>query len=76
MTESLQILVILYVLMIKSIFKMNKEIAIPTKLIMNKIFLIRGQKIILDRYLAELYQVETKYLKRQVRRNIEILCLS
>ncbi len=50
---------------------MNKDITISTKLIINKIFLIRGQKIILDRYLAELYQVETKYLKRQVRRNIE-----
>lgn len=36
-----------------------------------KIFLIRGQKVMIDRDLAELYGVETKYLNRQVRRNIE-----
>jgi len=33
--------------------------------------LIRGQKVMLDRDLAQLYGVETKQLKRQVRRNIE-----
>jgi hypothetical protein len=31
---------------------------------------IRGQKVMLDRDLAELYGVETKQLKRQVRRNL------
>jgi len=36
-----------------------------------KIFLIRGLNVMLDRALAELYGVETKYLTRQVRRNIE-----
>jgi hypothetical protein len=36
-----------------------------------KIFLIRGVSVMLDRDLAELYGVETKYLTRQVRRNIE-----
>lgn len=41
------------------------------KTIIRKIFSIRGQKIILDVDLAALYEVETKYLKRQVRRNIE-----
>lgn len=39
--------------------------------ITNKIYLIRGQKVMLDSDLANLYQVETKYLKRQVRRNLE-----
>jgi hypothetical protein len=34
------------------------------------IYLIRGEKVMLDRDLAALYGVETKYLKRQVRRNI------
>ena len=43
-----------------------------TELISTKIFEIRGQKIMLDRDLAELYQVETKYLKRQVNRNKEM----
>jgi len=35
------------------------------------IYLIRGQKVMLDSDLAELYGVETKMLKRAVRRNIE-----
>ena len=34
-----------------------------------KIFLIRGQKVMLDRDLAELYGIETKALKQAVRRN-------
>ncbi len=38
---------------------------------MNKIYIIRGQKVMLDRDLAELYDVETKRLKKQVKRNIE-----
>jgi hypothetical protein len=40
-------------------------------LIQNKILSIRGQKILLDRDLAELYGVETKRLNEAVRRNIE-----
>ncbi len=36
----------------------------------NKIYEIRGQKVMLDFDLAELYEVETKYLKRTVRRNM------
>jgi phage regulator Rha-like protein len=39
--------------------------------IKNKIFVIRGKKVMLDEDLAELYDVETKQLTRQVRRNIE-----
>jgi hypothetical protein len=39
--------------------------------IQSKIFEIRGQKVILDFDLAELYGVETSQLKRSVRRNIE-----
>lgn len=34
------------------------------------IYQIRGQKVMLDRHLAELYQVETRTLKQAVRRNI------
>lgn len=37
----------------------------------NKIYEIRGQKVMLDFDLAEMYGVETKYLKRIVRRNSE-----
>lgn len=41
------------------------------EVLMNKIYMIRGQKVMLDRDLAELYGVETKRLKEQVKRNIE-----
>ena len=37
----------------------------------SKIHNIRGVQVMIDRDLAELYGVETKYLKRQVQRNIE-----
>ena len=40
-------------------------------LIQNKIYEIRGQRVMLDFDLAALYQVETKRLKEAVRRNIE-----
>ncbi len=50
---------------------MKKLISIADDVITNKIFLIRGQKVMLDRDLAKLYGVETKQLKRQVRRNID-----
>ena len=50
---------------------MSKEITIPDETITSKIYLIREQKVMIDSDLAELYQVQTKILKRQVRRNIE-----
>ncbi|KAA1241013.1 ORF6N domain-containing protein [Aquimarina sp. RZ0] len=50
---------------------MSKEISIPDEIITNKIYLIRDQKVMLDRDLAELYGVETKRLKEAVRRNKE-----
>jgi phage regulator Rha-like protein len=43
---------------------------VPEETIMSKIFLIRDMKVMLDMDLAELYGVETKQLKRTVRRNI------
>ena len=48
----------------------NKLSVIPDEVVMSKIYEIRGVKVMLDRDLAELYGVETKYLKRQVKRNI------
>jgi hypothetical protein len=45
-------------------------ILFPDELIMNKIYLIREKQVMLDADLAELYAVETKQLKRAVRRNI------
>lgn len=41
------------------------------QVIQNKIYEIRGQRVMLDFDLAALYQVETKRLKEQVKRNIE-----
>ena len=49
----------------------NKGLLIPEELIMNKIYLIRGQKVMLDNDLAELYAVETRRLNEQVKRNID-----
>ncbi len=46
------------------------NLMLPDEVISSKIYLIRGEKVMLDRDLAELYGVETKYLKRQVRRNL------
>ena len=39
--------------------------------IQSKIYVIRGQRVMLDFDLADMYQVKTAHLKRQVRRNIE-----
>ena len=44
---------------------------IPKETIATRIYLIRGIKVMLDRDLAELYEVETAQLKRAVRRNID-----
>jgi hypothetical protein len=44
---------------------------IPVEIIENKIYLIRGQKVMLDRDLAELYGVETRVLNQAVRRNLD-----
>ena len=44
---------------------------IPIELIASKIYFIRNMKVMLDRDLAELYEVETKVLKQAVRRNID-----
>ncbi|HRN41733.1 MAG TPA: ORF6N domain-containing protein [Vicingus sp.] len=48
---------------------MSKDIIIPQEVIINKIYSIRGQKVMLDSDLAELYGVETKRLNEQVKRN-------
>jgi hypothetical protein len=50
---------------------MSKSLVIPDEVIISKIYMVRGQKVMIDRDLAELYGVETKRLKEAVRRNIE-----
>jgi len=49
----------------------EKALVMPQEVIENKIFLVRGKKVMFDRDLAVLYGVETKFLNRAVKRNIE-----
>jgi len=47
----------------------TQKLLIPEELVMNKIYLIRGQKVMLDRDLALLYGVQPIRLREQVKRN-------
>ena len=49
---------------------MKQNAILPIERIEQQIFLIRGQKVILDFHLARLYEVETKVLLQAVKRNI------
>ena len=51
--------------------KQELQALVGEQKILNQIYVIRKQKVMLDQDLADLYAVETKYLKRQVRRNIQ-----
>lgn len=44
---------------------------LPTEIIENRIYVFRGQKVMIGPDLAKLYAVEVKYLNQSVRRNIE-----
>jgi hypothetical protein len=47
------------------------DVMMPDEVVINKIYLIRGLKVMLDRDLAELYRVETRILNQAVKRNVE-----
>lgn len=47
------------------------HLAVPDEVIMNKILIVRGLKVMIDSDLAELYSVTTKRLNEQVKRNIK-----
>jgi hypothetical protein len=49
--------------------KINIKTMIPEETVISKIYLIRGKKVMLDRDLAGLYNVETRILNQAVRRN-------
>ncbi|RNI38709.1 ORF6N domain-containing protein [Hanamia caeni] len=49
--------------------KKELQVLVAEQKILNKIYVFRGEKVMLDNDLAEMYGVETKQLKRQVRRN-------
>jgi len=51
--------------------KSKSELIVPDEIVMSKILLIRGKKVMIDRDLAELYGVPTKRLNEQVKRNIK-----
>ena len=48
----------------------KNNLMLPDERILDKIYLIRDNKVMLDRDLAQLYEVETRRLKEQVKRNI------
>ena len=55
-------------------FKLKRPLMknlIPSELIENRIFVIRGVKVMLDRDLAKLYRVEVKVLNQAVQRNLD-----
>jgi len=49
----------------------NNLPGIQDEVIISRIYVVRGQRVMIDRDMAELYGVETKRLKEAVRRNIE-----
>jgi phage regulator Rha-like protein len=49
--------------------KTKLQLQVADEIIMSKIYLLRSQKVMVDRDLAELFGVETKHLKQAVRRN-------
>ena len=48
---------------------MSNTIVVSEETIINKIYLVRGHKVILDRDLAEMYGVETRVLNQSIKRN-------
>lgn len=50
--------------------KKELQVLVAEQKILNKIYVIRGEKVMLDRDLAELYGTETRILKQAVKRNI------
>ena len=51
--------------------KIAWQLLVAEQKILNKIHVIRGQKVMIDEDLAEMYKVETKRLNEQVKRNIK-----
>ncbi len=46
------------------------DLSVPMEVIKGKIYLIRGQKVLLESDLADLYEIETKNLNKTVKRII------
>ena len=52
--------------------KIKSELLIPEETIIKKIMVLRGEKIMLDLHLADIYGVENRALKQAVRRNLDL----
>jgi hypothetical protein len=50
---------------------MKDDDLVPSEVIQSKVHLIRKEKVLLDKDLAQMYDVETRVLKQAVRRNID-----
>ena len=59
--------------MIKDVLMAKKELQllVAEQKILNRIYVVRGMKVMLDEDLAEMYRVETRRLNEQVKRNIK-----
>ncbi len=51
--------------------KKELQVLVIEQKILNRIYVVRGEKVMLDRDLAELYGIETRALKQAVKRNME-----
>ena len=49
--------------------KKELQILLVEQKILNRIYIVRGQKVMLDADMAKMYKVETKRLNEQVKRN-------
>ena len=50
--------------------RIMNEMEVSEDVLLSKIYVLRGSKVMLDSDLSELYQVETKRLNEQVKRNV------
>jgi hypothetical protein len=62
---------IIFTTEITAMAKQELQVLVAEQKILSKIYVVRNEKVMLDRDLAAMYGVETKQLKRQVKRNIE-----
>jgi len=51
--------------------KSKRELSVTDEIVMSRILVVRGKKVMIDRDLAELYGVSTKRLNEQVKRNVK-----
>lgn len=51
--------------------KKELQVLVAEQKILNRIYVIRGQKVMIDEDLAEMYNVETRRLNEQVKRNVK-----